>query len=120
MKSVVDNDLDYLTRLLKRHVGNVDSLITDCEKTDTGLLPLTWASEKGNLEISKLLLDSGYNVNNEGNEFKETPLHLAILYGHKELAYLLLLKGISLSIYLNISEYINIYITLFRLLFYPS
>ncbi len=46
--------------------------------------PLHVAASKGNLEVVKLLLQRGANINT-ANSAGNTPLHLAVLNGHKEI-----------------------------------
>lgn len=57
-----------------------------------GNYPLHIAAEKGNIEIIKLLLDSGADINRR-NKLKEPPLLLAIQNGHKDVAEFLRSRG---------------------------
>ena len=77
--------LEMARRLLKLKV-DVDSL------NDNGLTPLQRASEgrrEGYLDIMRLLLNYGANVNVHDNH-RNTPLHFAVSEGHLEVARMLL------------------------------
>ena len=50
------------------------------------------ASQKGHLEIARLLIEAGGNVNAERND-KATPLMMASHEGHLEIARLLIEAG---------------------------
>ena len=71
---------------------------TNCKDTDYwGRIwwrktPLNWAVEKGNPELTKLLLDAGAEFNN-ADLFGATPLYSAVYNHHKDVARLLLDKG---------------------------
>jgi ankyrin repeat protein len=47
-----------------------------------------WASQLGNKEVVKLLIQKGADVNAK-NKYGETALRLAFYYGHKEIVELL-------------------------------
>lgn len=55
------------------------------------------ATEQGNLELAKLLLNEGADPNKK-NELGETPLHTAVGLGNLELTKLLLNKGAKINI----------------------
>jgi hypothetical protein len=54
---------------------------------------LSFACDRGNLEIVRMLLDSGAEVNSEDSFYKATPLDWASNKNHVEIAKLLLEKG---------------------------
>lgn len=66
--------------------------------------PLHIACENGNLEITKLLLQNGAQVNalmefNDGNEAEKniSPLHIACYHGHVRIVKLLLMYGATVN-----------------------
>jgi len=61
-------------------------------KDEDGCTPLIYASEKGNLEVLKLLLDRGAHIDCRDNAGR-TPLMCASLNGHEGVAGRLLEKG---------------------------
>lgn len=62
-------------------------------KTQYGATPLSYACDRGNLEIVKLLLEHGANVNVKDTFYKATPLTWASSKGHGEIVRALLVKG---------------------------
>ncbi len=56
---------------------------------NTKSMLIKWTAQKGQLEIAKLLIDSGAKVNQK-NEDDETPLYGAAKYGHLEITKLLI------------------------------
>lgn len=61
-------------------------------------LALAVASQKGNIEIVRLLLDAGEDPNRYnpmGSHSHSTPLHQAALYGHEDVVRLLIERGAS-------------------------
>jgi ankyrin repeat protein len=55
------------------------------------------ACEKGHLEIVKLLIKKGANVNLYNNRLKRTLLHYACLYNHYEIVKFLIQKGADIN-----------------------
>ena len=62
----------------------------------SGDSPLHSAAQWGNLEIVKLLLQNGADVNAK-NKWGETPLHYAAVFDHKEIARVLLDAGADIN-----------------------
>jgi ankyrin repeat protein len=54
-----------------------------------GFAPLHYAVDRGHLDVVKVLLEEGANVNTK-DENRRTPLHLAALKGHGDMVRLLL------------------------------
>ena len=59
--------------------------------------PLSIASCRGHLEIAKLLLQNGADIECRGYNIKESSLYQAAKYGHFEMAQLLLDRNASLT-----------------------
>jgi hypothetical protein len=78
---------------------NVDiNEIYACSMTSPtmGYTPLMCAVEKGNIEIVKLLIENGADVNIKSG--RGTALHIAVEYGYPDIVRLLLDKGAEVSI----------------------
>ena len=67
------------------------------DRGHNGGTALHWASNRGYLEISELLVSSGANVNIR-NSNGSTALHYASYNGHLEIVQLLLCQGADMSI----------------------
>jgi YVTN family beta-propeller protein len=80
---------------VKRRLGRQARRIND-RRPSTGSTPLSDAAFRGNLEIVKLLLDRGANMN-ATNRDGNTPLITATFMCHAEVVRLLLDKGASTS-----------------------
>ena len=59
--------------------------------------PLRHATYIGHLDMAKVLLQSGANINSQGED-KQTPLHIAALFGKNEIVSLLLDNGCDLNL----------------------
>jgi len=79
-------DVAAVTALLDKGV-NVNA------KTRYGATALSYACDKGNLEVVKLLIDRGADVNSRDTFYGEVPLGWALSKGHIEIIKLLLDKG---------------------------
>ena len=51
------------------------------------------ACRNGHVEICKLLLDNGANINAKTTKSQRTPLLIAAYWGHEEIARILLARG---------------------------
>lgn len=87
--AITNNDVATVRTML-----NANSNLVDMRDT-TGATPLHYAAKYGRVEISKLLLDEGAEVNPEsGNRaVRYTPLSLAVRNGHTDIVKLLLSQG---------------------------
>jgi ankyrin repeat protein len=83
LRAAYDGDLEK-TRLLLKHNPNLVFV-----KSKEGFTALHYAASHGYVEIAKLLLAKGADVNATISE-GDAPLHRAVWYGHKETAQLLL------------------------------
>ena len=64
-----------------------------------GWAPLHFAAYAGNLEVAKLLLDHGADINRRANtKFRNTPLQVSLLTGQEEMAALLVARGADVRI----------------------
>lgn len=96
--AVSQNDIQTVTALLDQGMNIND------QSTLTGFAPLQVAAMRGNLDMVRLLLDRGAQIdirlpdsgNENGND--NTPLLLAIRAGHYDVVRLLLERGASISI----------------------
>jgi len=55
--------------------------------------PIHVASQQGSIEIVEFLVNVGASINSQANYNKDTPLHLAVEFGHSDLCKVLLAKG---------------------------
>ena len=62
-----------------------------------GQTPLSWAGEKGHLEVVKLLLGAGAKVDSKDDRYGQTPLSWAAENGHLEVVKLLLGAGANVN-----------------------
>eukprot|EP01132_Coremiostelium_polycephalum_P000909 gene909-1138_t len=67
------------------------------EKDEEGRTPLMWSCDRGLIDMTKLLIERGSNLNLQDNE-GQTPLHYACLCTHQEIIQLLLNSGADKSI----------------------
>jgi hypothetical protein len=65
--------------------------VTRERETITGVPPLWEAAAAGHLDICKLLINSGVNVNQTTNS-NSSPLRVACYDGHLEIGYFIVLK----------------------------
>lgn len=66
-------------------------------KYECGNRPLHYASQIGNKEIVKLLIDYGANINAQ-TDFAQTPLHWAAKWNRADIVDLLLKAGLDINI----------------------
>ena len=62
-----------------------------------GYTPLHLAAYSGHIEIARLLLQNGAEVNVMRNNYGITPLHWAALNGHVDILHLLVENGVDLE-----------------------
>lgn len=86
--------IDVVKKILAEASDNPDSNIDINDQDNAGNTPLHEAALNGHLDIVKLLVDHGANVNIQSFEyFKDTPLIDASANGHLEVVEYLLSKG---------------------------
>lgn len=81
---------DLVESILKRDITTRDAV------DDDGYTPLHRAAYSNNVEIAKILLEHGANVNAK-TEFEWTPLHSAVKWSNAECAALLLQHGTDVN-----------------------
>jgi ankyrin repeat protein len=89
--AVVNGRTEVVAYLIRSGVS-VDQLTRD------GWTPLLLACECGDANTSRMLLDSGADVNFKSKKHGNSPLHRAANSGHLELAKLLLSRGADVNI----------------------
>eukprot|EP01097_Dermamoeba_algensis_P002017 TRINITY_DN17_c0_g1_i1.p1 TRINITY_DN17_c0_g1~~TRINITY_DN17_c0_g1_i1.p1 ORF type:complete len:482 (-),score=138.05 TRINITY_DN17_c0_g1_i1:183-1628(-) len=75
----------------KGDVDKVMSLVTG-ELSERDQLALHYAAQKGHVEVVRILLQHGFDINKKAKN-NNTPLHLAAQNGHSEVARVLLEQG---------------------------
>ena len=85
-KAAREGDLDAVKKLLQSN----PELVNEANKY--GMTPLFWAAQQGNLDLAKLLVDKGADINVLSPIFG-TALHRAVFMGHDQIAEYLLDKG---------------------------
>ncbi|XP_022243393.1 transient receptor potential cation channel subfamily A member 1-like, partial [Limulus polyphemus] len=70
---------DFILRLKEEYRTELAKLVN--EKDSFGCTPTHYASRKGKLQITKILLEFGAQINVKNNEL-QSPLHLAAKFGH--------------------------------------
>ncbi|KAF7943351.1 hypothetical protein EAE96_011278 [Botrytis aclada] len=106
-KTMQENDLDELNRLLDSEAGSLDVLITtkityDEDEKNIDLTAIQWAAAFSEPPIINLLLNRGSRIDEEIPDIGGTALHLASQYNSEINIALLLsqgLNGISLLFY---------------------
>ena len=58
------------------------------EARDNGVTPLSIASEKGHVEVARILVDGGADINKAAND-GQTPLYAATSNNHTEIIHML-------------------------------
>lgn len=84
--AALDNDVDRCQELMRKgHDVN--------QKDSSGYTPLHYAVRSSSVQLVRLLIDAGANVNAQTSAGKATPLHRAVTRGRPETVKLLLEKG---------------------------
>ena len=88
-----------LTTSVKRllSIRNINVNVKDDYRGDT---PLHYAAENGHIEIARLLLQNGADLNVRSNRGR-TPLHLAAENGNVDILHLLVENGVDLEVQAN-------------------
>lgn len=89
IKCIQDNDLEGAKLCLKEKKTRIDCV------DENGMTAISHAAYKGNIELCKILLDRGANVNSSEHEHGYTPLMFAGIGGHLKVVSLLLEHGAS-------------------------
>jgi ankyrin repeat protein len=87
-KAVKDGDVDKVERLLDQDCG----LLEARDEDDYNMTLLSVAAEQGRMEVVRLLLDRGAELEARDYE-EETALFRAVAYGHEEIVDMLLSRG---------------------------
>ncbi|XP_070570370.1 serine/threonine-protein phosphatase 6 regulatory ankyrin repeat subunit B-like isoform X2 [Ptychodera flava] len=88
-QAAVSKDANLVHKLIQRHAN----MKVVSENGYDYCTPLHWAAGEGNMDIVRLLLKSGANINARTSETGLTPLHQAAISGHSETIEFLLLNG---------------------------
>ncbi len=91
-KIAEQGDVEEMRLLLKTQTLSLDA------KDSEGWTPLLYASERGHLEIVRLLLDYGASVH-ALSDFNESALMCAAEYGHYEVVLELLERGADATLF---------------------
>jgi ankyrin repeat protein len=92
-------DREGLQRVLRGHPALVESF------TEDDRLALNRASERGNVEAAKLLLEAGFDIAFKGTkDWGSTPLHIAAWHGWADMVEMLLAHGAPLDVKANKPE----------------
>ena len=92
---IVDSFFDMKSHFLLTTIAAV--VLVGCSTKHTSLENIFEAIERGNIEIVKWHLSAGVDVNVKDG-IGVTPLHFAVLGGHKELAELLIANGADVNL----------------------
>ena len=92
LTEAVFNENYYFTEQLLKHGANPD------KKKNIVLTPLGWAAHRGNIDIVKLLLDHGANINASEKKERTTALIEAIEQKHFGVAKYLIDKGADINL----------------------
>ena len=84
-----------LTKIAAFLIKNGANLDLDAQDT-SGETPLHYACKHGYLDIAKLLIEKGANVNSKDQQ-NDSPLHLAVKYGRKNHIKILLKNGAEID-----------------------
>jgi cytohesin len=87
-----EGDLEGVQALLEINPG-----LAKVEDKFTGDTPLHIAARKGYIDIAKLLIDAGADINARDERYEYTSLHFATTFGQKDLVELLINKGADIN-----------------------
>jgi RNA polymerase sigma factor (sigma-70 family) len=92
--AVIAGDLTQVKNLLDK---GADANATQQQGEGKGITVLMFAASKGNVDITKLLIERGADVNGKQLKSMNTPLMLAAVASHLEVVNLLLEKGADVN-----------------------
>jgi len=93
LNAIWENDAETVDMLLSENSQIVTAI------DEYGRSALSWAAQQGNLEIVKILLKNGAEINSCDLKSMESPLHNAIIEDNIETALYLIDKGADLKMY---------------------
>ena len=94
LEAAIDGDKETIQTLIQQ-----DTRLVNIQSKNIQTTPLHLAAHRGYLDIVKLLLDAGADVNaEEGNYSKSTPLHWAAKEGNLQVVKLLVQSGAKLDV----------------------
>jgi ankyrin repeat protein len=96
-RAVRDGDADKVKKLLD---AGADVDVRESSKDRLQYTPLHWAANNGDLEIAKILIFRGANLDAEDPTYS-TPLYLAAEQGHPKVVEFLISKGAEVNVKSN-------------------
>jgi ankyrin repeat protein len=95
IKAVKAGDIVVCMRLLELEEGGGDCVVDIHEKDRNGSSPIIWASQKGFVDIVKLLLSKCANIHDK-DMLGDSPIIKASMQGHDDIVQLLLSQGANI------------------------
>ena len=105
--AIDNNDIEYMKHIINNTDVNIDSA-----QYTTGNTALNYAAMKNNLDIVKLLVKAGANLEKE-NDNGETPLYNAVHHNNIEIVKFLIESGANINTAESISHYSPLHLALF-------
>lgn len=92
-----ENDINKVKLLLKDPIITNEQINPKCPN-NSRCKPITFASENGNIEMIKLLLNAGADINGKTGGSGDTPLIIAIMKKNAELTRFLIENGADINL----------------------
>jgi len=105
--AIDNNDIEYVKHLINNTDVNIDSAPYPAENTG-----LNYAAIYNNLDIVKLLVKAGANIE-KSNDSGETPLYNAAIHGNIEIVKFLIESGANINTVDGISNYTPLHVAIF-------